>query len=146
MGCDAGRTLLGESCERRLNLTAQDLTAQESVRLAVAKIKILVGIVQKNVVVFDADGLAKTRLVAHLAADALRIGSRREYQGGGQCAGGSHDRERTHGLITLANDSRSARPPGCTLPCRGRVDRPTGPARSGRPDGRLRRAGWGCAE
>src|SRR5580693_1618521 len=31
-----------------------------------------------------------------------------------------------------------------TLPCRGRVDRPTGPARSGRPDGRLRRAGWGA--
>ena len=71
----------------------------ESVRLAVAKIKILVGIVQKNVVVIDADGLAKTRLVAHLAADALGIGSRREYQGGGQCAGGSrHDRDCTHGL------------------------------------------------
>jgi hypothetical protein len=31
----------------------------------VAKIKILVVIVQKNVVVIDADGLAKTRLVAH---------------------------------------------------------------------------------
>ena len=38
------------------------------VRLAVATIKILVGVVQKNVVVIDTDGLAKTRFVAHLAA------------------------------------------------------------------------------
>ena len=65
--------MLGESCERRLNLTAQDLTTQdlttqESVRLAVAKIKILVGVVQKDVVVIDADGLAKARLVTRLAA------------------------------------------------------------------------------
>jgi hypothetical protein len=84
------------------------LTAQESVRLAVAKIKILVGVVQKNVVVIDADGLAKTRLIAHLAAYALRIGARRKYQGGGQCANGSgsgsrHDRDRTHELVTLEN-------------------------------------------
>jgi MoxR-like ATPase len=50
----------------------------------VATIKILVGVVQKNVVVIDADGLAKTRFVAHLAAYALRIGARRKYQGGGQ--------------------------------------------------------------
>ena len=54
------------------NLNGQDLgealTAQESVRLAVAKIKILLGVVHKNVVVFDADGLAKARLVARLAA------------------------------------------------------------------------------
>src|SRR5580704_12766573 len=111
MGCDAGRTLLGESCERWLNLTAQDLTAQdltaqESVRLAVAKIKILVVIVQKDVVVFNADGLAKARFVAHLAAYALRIGSRRKYQGGGQCGSGScHDRDRTHGPITPENYS-----------------------------------------
>ena len=131
MGCDAGRALPGESCERRLNLPAQDLTAQdlttqdlttqESVRLAVAKIKILVGVVQKNVVVIDADGLAKTRLVAHLAADALGVGTRRKYQGGGQCASGSHDIDRTHGLITLANDARSARRLGCTLPWQGRL-------------------------
>jgi len=91
----------------------------------VAKIKILVVVVQKNVVVIDADGLAKTRFVARLAADALRIGSRRKYQ----CASGSHDIDRTHGLITLANDARSA--PGqahsrkngiafFTLPWRGR--------------------------
>jgi hypothetical protein len=75
----------------------------------VAKIKILVVIVQKNVVVIDADGLAKTRLVAHLAAYALRIGSRRKYEGGGQCASRSrHDRDRTHGLITLENYAGSA--------------------------------------
>lgn len=41
------------------------LTAYESVRPAVAKIKILVGVVQKNMIVIDADGLAKTRLIAH---------------------------------------------------------------------------------
>jgi hypothetical protein len=75
----------------------------------VAKIKILVVIVQKNMVVIDADGLAKTRLVAHLAAYALRIGSRRKYEGGGQCASRSrHDRDRTHGLITLENYAGSA--------------------------------------
>jgi hypothetical protein len=75
----------------------------------VAKIKILVVIVQENVVVIDADGLAKTRLVAHLAAYALRIGFRRKYQGGGQCASRSrHDRDRTHGLITLENYAGSA--------------------------------------
>jgi len=43
--------------------------------------------------------------------------------------------------ITLRSIRATAR---FTLPCRGRVDRPTGPARSGRPDGRLRRAGWGA--
>ena len=51
-----------------------------------AKVKILVVVVQKDVVVIDADGLAKTRLVAHLAAYALHTGSRRKYEGDGQCA------------------------------------------------------------
>jgi hypothetical protein len=76
----------------------------------VAKIKILVAVVQKNVIVIDADGLAKTRFVAHLAAYALRIGSRRKYEGGGQRASGSrHDRDCTHALTTLEKHSGSNR-------------------------------------
>jgi hypothetical protein len=76
----------------------------------VTKIKILVVIVQKNVVVINADGLAKIRLVAYLAAYALRIGSRRKHHGGGQCASRSrHDRDRTHASITLENYSGSAK-------------------------------------
>ena len=47
-----------------------------------AKIKIFVAVVQKNVVVIDADGLAETCFVAHLATYALRIGSRHKHEGG----------------------------------------------------------------
>jgi hypothetical protein len=52
-------------------------------------------------VVIDADGLAKTRFVAHLAAYALGIGSRRKYEGGGQRGGSRHGRDCTHALTTL---------------------------------------------
>jgi hypothetical protein len=104
----------------------------------VTNIKILVFIIQKDVVVFDADGLAKT-LVAHLAAYALRIGSRRKYGGGRQCGSGSrHDRDRTHGLTTLANDSGSAR-----RPFSFRHALPPSPGRGARD--RRRRSGWGSA-
>jgi hypothetical protein len=49
----------------------------------VAKEKILVAVVEKNVIVLiDTVVLTKTRF-AHLAAYALRIGTRRECEGGG---------------------------------------------------------------
>jgi hypothetical protein len=88
------------------------LTVQECVRPAVAKIKILVAFVQKNVVVFiDADGLAKTRFVAHLAAYALRIGCRRknESSSGQHSSGSRNNRDCTHALTTLENHSGSNR-------------------------------------
>src|SRR5580704_2680903 len=52
-------------------------------------------------------------VVAHLAAYALRIGSRRECEGGGQRAGGCRqDRDCTHSLITFGNKSDSYRHAG----------------------------------
>jgi hypothetical protein len=75
-------------------------------------VNILVAVVQKNAVLFiDANGLAKTRF-AHLPAYAVRVGSRRKREDGGQRASGSrHDRDRTHGPITLESFSSSARQP-----------------------------------
>jgi hypothetical protein len=86
-----------------------------------AKIKLLVAIVQKHVIVIDADGLAITRVVAHLAAYALRIGCRRKYEGGGQRASANlHDRDRMHGSITLRNYWGSESPRGAKAAGSGR--------------------------
>lgn len=50
------------------------------------------------VVFIDANGFAKTRVVAHLAAYALRIGCRRKYKGGGKRARNHSNRARPGNL------------------------------------------------
>jgi hypothetical protein len=55
----------------RNNLVIQSL-AGEGVGSAVAEIEVLIGVVQVDVVAFEAEGLAKTRL-AGLAANTVRV-------------------------------------------------------------------------